>query len=347
MKPTNKTYIVLLIVTCNILTAQFAASQANPQFIFKHEDINGYIGGLAFSHDHTKLLTTGGRHAMMWDLKTGEKIMTLPEYSGYHAIDFSTDDKMIVTSHVKNANVAIWDAQSGDEIKTIQGEIDLTPPPNWYSAVSFTNDGKKILAGDDSGGLYVIDIDLEKVVQKFKQLGGYVRNIQPYPDGDRVVVSRSIISLNRGDIIKTFDNLIYLSFDKSELYSISAGNITDFLFRSFTMSVWDSNKFEKKKEFPSFIARNQSTRTISPHGDLVIFTGNYEQGSVSKELPRAISLETSETVRTFAVAGKQDIIFDKVKFSRDGKMVAFVKDDTVYLYDISDLTAGISENELK
>lgn len=32
-------------------------------------------------------------------------------------------------------------------------------------------------------------------------------------------------------------------------------------------------------------------------------------------------------------------VFDMVKFSRDGNMVAFVKGDTVYLYDISDLAA--------
>ncbi len=34
-----------------------------------------------------------------------------------------------------------------------------------------------------------------------------------------------------------------------------------------------------------------------------------------------------------------------VKFSRDGNMVAFVKGDTVYRYDISGLAAGVKGSE--
>lgn len=72
--------------------SQYAS--ANPKlYTFKHTDVTGYIGGLAFSHDHNKLITTGGQHAMMWDLNTGQKVITFPPYSGYYAVDFSQDDK--------------------------------------------------------------------------------------------------------------------------------------------------------------------------------------------------------------------------------------------------------------
>ncbi len=51
---TPTTNITLIVLSCVISIAQIANSQVNPKYIFKHTDVNGYMGGLAFSHDLKK-----------------------------------------------------------------------------------------------------------------------------------------------------------------------------------------------------------------------------------------------------------------------------------------------------
>lgn len=341
MKIIYKTNIALIVLFCVISIVQIANSQVYPKYIFKHTDVNGYIGGLAFSHDHNKLITTGGQYAMMWDLNTGQHVMTFPPYSGYYAIDFSQDDKKIVTNHVNHATVAIWDVLTGDEIKTIKGEID-SRPPSWYTAVTFSRDGESILCGDENGSLYVIDINQEKVVQKFKYLGGYIKNIQTFPDGVRVVASSSIVSLQSGEIIRKFDSPIFLSYDGRSLFTFSVEDILGNWF--FTTYELDSNTYDKKNEYTPFLS-NGTDQAISPNGKFIACSGRTKADAIVKEMPRIIDLETNKTAQTFAVEGMPGDVFDMVKFSRDGNMVAFVKGDTVYLYDISGLAAGVKGAE--
>jgi WD40 repeat protein len=329
----QKTQIVLIVLAVAALSSLTVAAQVNPKFVFHHEDINGYITGLSFSHDNTKLLTAGGFYAMMWDLKTGEKIMTFPKHSGLGPIDFSIDDKRIVTAHIEHEKVSIWDAQSGKEIKTFQGEIDL-PGPVSYTGISLTLDGSKILAGDGDGGLYVIDIEQEKVVQKFKGLGGYVNNIQCYPDGDRIAVSHCVISLDSGEIIEKFDSRIFLSYDEKEIFSF---NVLYNPFRSYSTIVWDSETLEKKNEHPYFVV--DSEISVSPNGNMIAFAGEKEKS------PRVMDIQSNKEMRKFGLQGKENVIFDKAEFSRDGKMVVFIKDDIAYVYDISDLTASAQSGE--
>ncbi len=342
MKTIHNTIIVIIVLSCLISIVQIATSQTQPKFIFKHVDFSGgFVMGLSFSHDNTKLITNGGMHTMMWDLKTGELIMRFPENSGFGAVDFSQDDKMIVTSYDVHAYVAIWDAQTGNEIKIIKGELDSTPP-TVYTAVTFSRDGEKVLCGDENGSLYVIDITQEKVVQKFKYLGGYMKNIQTFPDGVRVVASSSIVSLQSGEIIRKFDSPIFLSYDGRSLFKFSVEDILGNWF--FTTYELDSNTYNKKNEYTPFLS-NGTDQAISPNGKFIACSGRTKADAIVKEIPRIINLETNKTARTFAVEGTPDDVFDMVKFSRDGNMVAFVKGDTVYLYDISGLTAGVKGAE--
>ncbi len=341
MKIIYKTNIALIVLFCVISIVQIANSQVYPKYIFKHTDVNGYVGGLAFSHDLTKLITTGGQHAMMWDLITGQKVMTFPPYSGYYAIDFSQDDKKIVTNHVNHATVAIWDAQTGDEIKTIQGEID-SRPPSWYTAVTFSRDGESILCGDENGSLYVIDINQEKVVQKFKYLGGYMDNIQTFPDGNRVLASLSIVSLQTGEIIHKIDKSHpFLSYDGSEIYAYDY--VTSNHNEQYIPVVLNADNLVIKRQYSSF--SYIPLFDTSPNGRFIAVAGKEKVDSGNKVTPQIFNLISNREARTIAVEGVPDNVFDMVKFSRDGNMVAFVKGDTVYLYDISDLTSGVKESE--
>lgn len=340
MKTVYLLKMALLILICIVFSSQVVVSQVEPSFILKHEDANGYIGGLSFSHDNSKLITTGGQHAIMWNLQSGEKVLTFPEYSGYNAIDFSLDDKKIVTSHVKHANVAIWDVQSGNEIKTIQGEIDL-PPPSWYTAVTFTTDGLKVLAGDSDGGLYVIDIYQEKVIQKFKSLGSYVSNIQCFPDGKWIFASLSIVSLETGEIIKKIDKSCpTLSSDVKKMYAYIYDLVG--VHEQYTPIVFDTITFEMVKQY-SPIPYSQNIVT-SPNGKIIAIPGRRKDGPFLGENAHIISFETGEKLRTFNIDKNPTQVFDQVKFSRDGKLIACVKKDTVYLYDISNLYSAIPQS---
>jgi len=330
--------IGFLCISSNILIAN---TQVQPKYIFKHTDVNGYIGGLAFSHDHNKLITTGGQHAMMWDLNTGQKVITFPPYSGYYAVDFSQDDKKIVTNHVDHATVAIWDAQTGVEIKTIKGEID-SRPPSWYTAVAFSRDGESVLCGDENGSLYVININQEKVVQKIKYLGGYMDNIQTYPDNKRVLASLSIVSLQSGEIIHKIEkSRPFLSYDANEIYAYDY--VTSNHVEQYIPVVLNADNLEIKRQYSSF--SYIPLFDTSPNGRFIAVAGKDKVDGGNKVTPQVFNLISNKVARTFAVEGMPNDVFDMVKFSRDGNMVAFVKGDTVYLYDISDLAAGVKGSE--
>ena len=110
-----------------------------------HEDGAGFqLYWVIFSPDGSRIATSGtesnqGGWASIWDLKTGQKIMTLPGYGpGVRSVAFSTDGTRLATTN-DDRTARIWDANSGEALLTLYGHTDIV------TDAEFSPDGTRIV----------------------------------------------------------------------------------------------------------------------------------------------------------------------------------------------------------
>ncbi len=125
--------------------------------------LNGHTGsvtGVSFSPDGTRIVTSGDETAKVWELPAGKpeggakpvpELFTLKGHTRtVRNAMFSSDGTRIVTaSHDRTAKV--WDAKTGTELLTIDGQADL------YDA-SFNSDATRIVTGSGDHTAKVWDV---------------------------------------------------------------------------------------------------------------------------------------------------------------------------------------------
>jgi len=101
-------------------------------------------GGIAFSPDGKKIVTAlSWRHgAGMFDLTTGQQLMTFRHPAKVHSVTFSPDGKKLVTGGYDSV-AKLWDAATGQEIMTLRGHTKVIP------SVAFSPDGQMLATGSD------------------------------------------------------------------------------------------------------------------------------------------------------------------------------------------------------
>ncbi|MFB3787743.1 MAG: hypothetical protein ACE15F_15390 [bacterium] len=167
-------------------------------------------------------------------------------------------------------------------------------------------------------------------------------NIQTFPDGNRVLASLSIVSLQTGEIIYKIDKTHpFLSYDGNEIYAYDY--VISNPVEQYIPVVLNADNLEMKQRYSPF--SYIPLFDTSPNGRFIAMAGKEKVDSGSKVTPQVFDLISNKVARTIAVEEVSDNVFDLVKFSRDGNRVAFVKGDTVYLYDISGLAAGVKGME--
>ena len=160
------------------------------QALRAQQNFVGHVGDVwcvDFSSDG-KLLATGGLDmtAKLWDVQTGEALLTLQGHSGWvNAIAFSPDDHTVATAG-EDATARIWDVTTGKELFRINGTDAM------YS-LAFSPDGKQLVLTSADGKISlwklnnsVAGIEAEEVFSS-GQLA--VRLVAFSPDGNRLAAS--------------------------------------------------------------------------------------------------------------------------------------------------------------
>jgi WD40 repeat protein len=125
------------------------------------------FGGTAldWSPDGSKLLLSTfyeGGTAYVFDVVAGERFLALGGYkSGPATVDWSPDGTKLAgagglddRTSTYNSNIYIWDAETGENLLTIQ--IYETPDPNIFiSEIRWSPDSTRIVSADDSGAVRV------------------------------------------------------------------------------------------------------------------------------------------------------------------------------------------------
>jgi WD40 repeat protein len=122
------------------------------------DTIETWAVSMAFSPDGTRIATGHPRgFAEIWDIRSGERLMTLAGHTGLIAdLAYSPDGSRIATASM-DSTVRLWDAETGVEILALRGHESVV------SDVAFSPDGSK-LASAGPGLVRVWALDLNDLI---------------------------------------------------------------------------------------------------------------------------------------------------------------------------------------
>jgi WD40 repeat protein/uncharacterized caspase-like protein len=183
-----------------VLAADTVWEGATGREVYKLQGLEDEVGAVAFSPDGTQILTAADT-TCLWDAATGKKTQTLGGINRFRvsyspdgkkaiglahgswrkqgramAAAFSPDGKLVLTGNTEDTAARMWDAASGQELRTAQG---MLAPVN---AVAFAADGKQLLTGSADKTARLRDAVSGKVIHTLAH-ADFVTAVAISPDG--------------------------------------------------------------------------------------------------------------------------------------------------------------------
>ncbi len=179
----------------------------------------------------------------IWDVAAGKDIHTIKGHTDdVTSVSFSADGKQIVTTSM-DKTVRVWDIAGAKEIASFKIErmVEKKDPKGKVSQEKeigrdfthalFTNDGKKVIAGNREGVIKIYDVEGKKEVQELKAHEG-VLALALSPDGSKFATGGydwtiKIWDTATGKELRTIKahegNVLTLSFSPNNLWLASGG----------------------------------------------------------------------------------------------------------------------------
>ncbi|MFB3787102.1 MAG: WD40 repeat domain-containing protein [bacterium] len=240
---------------------------------------------------------------------------------------------MLATSG-EHLSTQIWEIKTLNKLQTFQEDrmnIYIYPTP--HSAVTFTPDDQYVITGAGDGDINAWDLTTGKGTMII-DIHSWVHYITCFSDRKRILANSTVFLFPDGNLVAEFNGLSYLTNDGLKILewtSFLQDNI-DYL----RMNIWDAKTYEKVGETPGFRTKSQVMR-ITPDGNYIVI------GRINDSEPtRIMNVQNTNQV---SVLDHNDFPVRKIEFSPDGKRMALVSTNTVYIYDISGLTAGVKGSE--
>ncbi|TDD70660.1 hypothetical protein E1262_08340 [Jiangella aurantiaca] len=135
---------------------------------------------MAVSSDGSRVVVGGfDQPVTVWDLRTGEELLSFPDTQGASGVAFSPDDMTVATTH-DDGTVRVWDAITAAELRTIHGHSGGANHP------AFSPDGQQLATGGADGTIRIWD---PATGQELSQLNGTEPDVFRAafsPDGSRL-----------------------------------------------------------------------------------------------------------------------------------------------------------------
>ena len=156
------------------------------------------VEALAVSKDGKYLASASDDTTVkIWDLATGKETQTIKGHTGtVTSVSFSPDAKQVVTTSA-DKTVKVWDVAGAKEIASfkVEKEIEKKDPKGKvtkekevgreFTHALFSNDGKKVIAGNLDGIIKIYDVEGKKELQELKAHDG-IWAIALSPDGTKL-----------------------------------------------------------------------------------------------------------------------------------------------------------------
>ena len=130
------------------------------------------------------LLICDEQQARVWDVKTGEKLLTLGGKNGvFHCAAWSPDGSQIVTGEWKTflpIHAHIWDAKTGAKLLGLGKKA-------WVKSVAFSPDSARVAIGTDTNTAHIFDARTGVELLVLKGHSGTITAVSFSTDGTRIV----------------------------------------------------------------------------------------------------------------------------------------------------------------
>lgn len=220
----------------------------------------GSITALAFSPDGSLLAGTSSVDLSLWNLKTGESILTLGHEEA-RSLAFSPDGK-ILASGSRDSSIRLWDTQTGILQETLIGHIDditalaFLPPTN----LSETVNAKSNAVSQTEYTLASLSEDRTVLLWKVKPIvdTNAVVKLTPHLVESPTVGEQMTLNINIGGAKNITGYQITMEFDNTSLQYVSSKN-GDYLSADISAEVTHIN--------PNRVKLLSTTSTKNGNGD--------------------------------------------------------------------------------
>lgn len=278
-----------------------------------------------FSPDSRYAAASGEGTAYVWDLSTGERVLTLQGHDGrVRSVRYSPDGQRILTAG-EDQTARVWDAVTGEQLLTLTGHEDVL----WYA--TYSPDGQFIVTASDDQTARVWDASTGEQLQVLTDPDGTIYQADFSPDGQFVLTQKYSSYILRlwdwaaGEIVHTFTppRLFRAQFSPDGccvLAGYSDGKII----------IWDIHtgevllELDGHSEAATAVAYSPSGRFIASGGnDLVIRVWDVKTGA-------EVLVLTGHTARGFGTQIRG------LSFSPDARfLLSWGNDNTVRVWDLS------------
>ena len=185
------------------------------------------VAKIAYSRDGNRIasLSINGT-AVVWNAKTGELLQTfvVPVSDGWyqlHDIEFSADDKYLITNMSQSPSPVVWDVATGEPVRFLSGKVSRsmalsrdgkyiaykpgvsklvisefatgkqvqvlpTTRKRHHECMAFSLDGKKLVSGNDAGDVTIWDTTTGRELHVVNNHKGSIVGVAFSPDGSLV-----------------------------------------------------------------------------------------------------------------------------------------------------------------
>ena len=322
-----------VVAVCLPLSSHVQA-QVQPIRVFNEPNLAS-ISGAALSPDGTMVLM-GSTPARVWDIKTGEVIAALHEEgSAVSAVAFSRDGKQVVTGDW-DVYAMIWDVQTSEVVGKFRfGPWPPGPRPGPVIAVALSPGGR-YLAATTTGRIEVKVWDTQSG-QEMLNLASpppiKARYLAFFPDGRRFLIRRRLNETVWGEVWNVVTGTVTRTFDGGQAtLSADGKRVLTRAGGPAPYKIWDAETGELIFSVPQSDPHHTPI-AISADGENVIY--KFDAGI------RVVEARTAAQLRD--ISGQ---LVEYQGFSVDGRLMITTGRDSVYVWDISDLTSAVGDAAL-
>ena len=280
-------------------------------------DNDSAIWSVAFSPTGDRLATTGDAGIVnVWDISallnspagttSGQPILTFSNGIGVNSIAFSPDGMYLATGDY-NGKLSIWDASTGEKIKTISAHGDT------IVKVAYSPDGTRLATASADGTAKLWDTKTYEMLFSFTAQangGGTIRSLAFSPDGRKLATAQDVHGV--------------------DIWDTSTGNLEITL--NYYCSAVSDVAFSPD-------GKNLATSELCPPDNLVkvVRLGSFDKNIYDYMGTNWVAVKDLISPDQLIKSKDHTDIVYGVAFSPDGAMLASASDDnTVIVTDVSD-----------